>query len=1654
MQRPVPTCLRPLLLVTLAVAALFTAAARSQTTTASAGWLVLNQAHASYLEHPGAPSVALSSNVTQALVPLEPPHIQWYNDAGFSRQATVADHGQSMYVQVTSDGCDVNSQSVDHVRIVISTDVSLDEEIYDGVETAADTGIYRIVGPVRLAGRRTATVQHNEVLESSLQDVVQAWVDGCGSGTASDSLLIDPAGILFDSQTNEPISGATVRLIDVTGAGNGGFPGGAAVVFGFDGVTRLPSEVVTSDDGTYQFPLVAPSVYRLIVTPPGDYRFPSTAGLDELAVSRLVRAGSHGQDFEVNVDTGTVFLDIPLDSPADGLFLQKKASRDAVEIADTLQYTVVMRNTSGLDLSRLTLTDSLPPGFSYLKNSARLDGVAIADPSGGKGPILEFPLETLEATDRTLTYRVAVGPGAHEGDGVNRAVLRSSSPARKVSNTASAAVKVEGGVFDDRAYVLGKIFADCNANSVQDAGEPGLPRVRLYMEDGSFVISDNEGKYSFYGVSPRTHVLKVDATTLPANVTLMPISQRHARDGNSQFIDIHRSEMHRADFAVGPCSDSLMRALAPADDPSDTAESNSNTLGRELNLGLKNELKPAGEANVGDTRGVAASGIIGDTTQKPTYFANTSAVVAMAETARGATLQARLAGIDNSADFVGLIDGDRLGTRQITVVVKGPAGSTFDLKINDRLVTSDRVGTRIVDNQRKIEAWELIGVELNPGRNSLQLVQRDPFGNAREIREISLIAPDQMARINVSVPTAGVPADGEHVAHVRIDLKDEHDVVVAARTPVTLESTLGTWDIGDLDPNEPGTQIFVEGGQAQFPLRSPTTPGTAIILATSGHVSAETHLNFVPALRPLVSAGLIEGTLDLSKFDMNALTPARREDGFAQELRQFSARNGELTGGARAALFLKGKVRGDYLLTLGYDSDKDSRERLFRDIQPDRFYPVYGDSSVKGYDAQSTSRLYVRIDKDRSYWLAGDFTTQSLSLERKLGAYNRSLTGINERYQRGPIAIDAFASHDNARQVVEEIPANGTSGPFFLSNTSALENSEQVEIVTRDRDQPAVILSAIPQQRFTDYEIEPLTGRILFRAPIPSVDQHLNPVSIRITYEAEQGGEDFWTTGVDAQVQLNKVVKLGAAVIDDQNPEEERRIYSTNATFTLGKHTQLVGEIAHTRPGDAANGNGQRLELLHDGADLQLRAFASHTDAEFDNPSSYLSANREEAGAKASYSITERLRILGEALHSADVTNDASRRGGLFGIEQSFSYNIKGEVGLRRVNDESATGETSNTTSVSTRLTTPLPFFKRAALFGEYEQDIAVSDNKVVAAGGEYRLAGRSRLYARHEFISSLAGPYELDPSKERNTTVFGVDTSYLTDNHVFSEYRIADALSGREAQAAIGLRNGWQLARGVRIHTTAERVDALDNASQNETSALTGALEYTRNSLWKGTARLELRDASNGDGLLSTFGLASKLSDEWTFLGRNAYALTRNDSQDDRAQERLQLGFAYRDSDTNRVNGLWRYELKTEEGVEIDVKRVVHIFSTHMDYQYAGRTLVRGQYSTKLAHERTAEGRYDTRAHLVGGRVTRDVGSRFDIGAHVRALMSESFSSGQGGVGAELGFLMMSNLWLSAGYNVLGFRDDDLAGDEYTRRGAYLRMRFKFDESLLGQLQ
>jgi opacity protein-like surface antigen len=57
-------------------------------------------------------------------------------------------------------------------------------------------------------------------------------------------------------------------------------------------------------------------------------------------------------------------------------------------------------------------------------------------------------------------------------------------------------------------------------------------------------------------------------------------------------------------------------------------------------------------------------------------------------------------------------------------------------------------------------------------------------------------------------------------------------------------------------------------------------------------------------------------------------------------------------------------------------------------------------------------------------------------------------------------------------------------------------------------------------------------------------------------------------------------------------------------------------------------------------------------------------------------------------------------------------------------------------------------------------------------------------------------------------------------------------------------------------------------------------------------------------------------------------------------------------------------------------------------------------------------------------------------------------------GLGAEVGYLVAKNVWVTAGYNFLGFEARDFDQSEDTNPGVYLRLRAKFDEDLFRWLQ
>ena len=1648
------------------------------------------------------------SNAVVVNTPKVPPTLEYFRDSSFNQTTQVTFLGRPLFVQASAGICNEDPLVAETEEITISSRLTGDVERFLAVETGPNTGIFRILPSVPTRSSDGSNlVRGNGILETVKRDTLTAVIV-CSGTEVTQPILIDPFGVVFDSRTNQPVAGARVTLINVA-------TGQPAQVFDFDGVTPALSTVTTGPDGTFTFPQVAAGVYRLEIVPPTGFTFPSTLPPSLLPPDRILDAsGSYGGTFFVSEETGAVQLDIPVDAPITGLFLEKTVSRRFVELADFLDYQIRFRNTTGIPLQTLRIADALPYGFAYELGTARLVG------SGGAtqplntaqaeaGPGLSFTFGAIaDGQEITLSYRVRVGPRARFGDNVNRAQATGTSASGvAVSNVASVSVKVQGGVLNDKGIIFGKVFIDTNRNRIQDVGEVGIPRVRVFLEDGTFAITDEEGKYSLYGLRSGTRVVKVDETTLPASARLHPLTNRHGREGGSSFVDLKKSEMHKVNFGEMTASPAL---LAEAEERRKRSAEFLAETEQSLRTPLPTEAQSQG-FNLTDPRSRPAFGVVGglgstsdsqnipDLNQQlpnqtgtqglPTPLAGLPVppireVPALAEKiapGSGKTFEALLPGLGNELGFVDLKDNDTLPIAQANVRVKGGLGATFTLRVNGEVIPDKIVGTKSTLEDKQIEAWEYIGVRFRSGENTLEVSQTDSFGNARGSQRIRVIAPGQLGRLKISGPAGDFPADGVTPVRLRVELTDDRGTPISARTLVTLESNRGVWQEKDINTTEPGVQTFLEGGRAEFVLTAPREPGNAAVRISSGILVQETTVSFVPELRPLLGVGVIEGRFNFFKFKPRGVRAVNSGEYFEQELKSLSrGDNGDSRIGGRAALFLKGRVQGKYLLTMRYDSQQDPEERLFRDIQPDQFYPIYGDAAVKGFDAQSTSSLYVRVDKNKSYLMHGDFTTsgdysaQNFLGATSLGNYVRSLTGFKGHQENDRLKTNFFYSHDNSRQVVEEFPANGTSGPYRLQNTPFLENSEKVEIIVRDREQPSRILQSRPQSRFSDYMIDGLTEGILFRSPVPSRDANLNLVYIRVTYEVEQGGPRFSVFGADTQFNLSDRLQLSTALVRDRNPQAPLDLLSASASYRFSPNTLLIGEWAHTDRNDTGSGSAQRLEFSHEGARLLTRLFWGRSDESFDNPSSILNRGREEASGRLSYQFSPNSRLLGEVIRTRDVNLSGARIGGQIGVEHALNQRARVALTLRRAKETGtsplagANQTPIDFTSIRARLSSQLPGRPEAGVYAEYEQDIKDTSKRVLALGGEYQIANRSRLYARYELISTLSGRYALYDNQSQHTTVFGIDTDYMRNGHLFSEYRIRDAISGREAEAAIGLRNGWNLGRGLRVHTSLERVQPLSNSVaqgvglplngiDGKTTAASIGVEFTRNPALKATTRLELRRGANSNSVLHTFGAAYKANDDWTALARSIINQSRGNGLGALGglQHRLQLGIAYRQTSIDKWSGLAKYEYRADRDsrslLSNQLRRRLHLLTADVNYQPGARLTLSGHYAAKLLADTSNGISSSTSAQLISGRATYDWSRRSDISVIGSTLIGEGFSDRQYGLGVELGYMLSRNFWLSAGYNFVGFRDPDFVEDNTRVQGSYLRFRYKFDEDLFG---
>lgn len=294
----------------------------------------------------------------------------------------------------------------------------------------------------------------------------------------------------------------------------------------------------------------------------------------------------------------------------------------------------------------------------------------------------------------------------------------------------------------------------------------------------------------------------------------------------------------------------------------------------------------------------------------------------------------------------------------------------------------------------------------------------------------------------------------------------------------------------------------------------------------------------------------------------------------------------------RLAFYLKGKLRGKYLVTAQADAQEREISQLFngfwdadpvdifRRLDPDQYYPVYGDDSVTYRDVDTMGRLYVRVDWDKNQALWGNYQTGITGTE--YGQYSRALYGGALRWRSAqsnawgdPKAeLRVFGSEAQTAPGHNEFTGIGVS-VFSLRDTDILPGSERLAIEMRNPTTGRVE-QRVELQAGADYEIDNLQGRVILSKVLPisiSDDRQLSrdtplgglmPVLV-VDYEFIPEGfdADELTAGVRGKRWFGDHLGVGVTYVDENRAGDDYTLAGADLTLQAGKGTYL--KLEHSR---------------------------------------------------------------------------------------------------------------------------------------------------------------------------------------------------------------------------------------------------------------------------------------------------------------------------------------------------------------------------------------------------------------------------------------------------------------------------------------------------------
>lgn len=1549
--------------------------------------------------------------------------------------------GRTLILALTLPNANQDPSQVETVDEVVTTS-SGDQETVRFVETGADTGRFQSVIPTRLAPNPVAPGDCRlAVAAGSTLTVTIATPTGAMLARSNLAILVDPFGIAFDSRSGTPVEAVRITLIDAA-------TGQPANVFGDDGVSTFPSTIVTGQTvtdsggasyvipaGEYRFPLVATGSYRLLVEPVAPYTFPSGATAEQIAALQrpdggpfVITQASYGAVFALTA-AGAIQVDVPLDRPVTPLIIAKAASRADAEAGDIIQYAVTLRNSNETAPSGpILVRDTLPEQLRFRSGSARRDRTKIADPAVSERDLV-FTIPGLAAGASTrLTYIAEVRPDARAGEAVNRV---SAFSAGVSSNIADATVRILRDTIADRMTLTGRVLLGGCA-----AGMSGKPvvNVKVLLEDGSYAVSDLEGRFHFEGLATGSHVVAIDRSTLPAGLALVDCA-RDTRSGGSaisRLVDGRGGELKDLTFYLegATTADTAQMAVSLPKIASDAAAAGAERdwlAGQQPGIGW---LFPDVDYNPrAPVTRVAIKHLPG---QKVSLAADGKPVDPIAF---DGTVKNEMGVAVSQWRGLPLHDG----SLQLRAEVRAADGTLVETLTRTVAFTNDAV-------------------------------------SARFVRERSSLLADGVHRPVIAVRLSG--AGGRPARHGLVG-----DFELSAPYYAAMEASAEqARQLAGLERGRPTWRVDGDDGVAYIALEPTTVSGSATLVFKFRDAERirEQRLEvwLDPGDHPWTLVGLAEGSVGFNRLD--------------KKMERLGDTKDSETDG-RLALYAKGRIKGRWLLTVAYDSDKDRKAaRLGGTIDPNAYYTVYADRSERRYDAASVRKLYVKLERPQFFALFGDY--QTAIDEPQLARYVRSFNGVKAQYRSERVSATAFAADEPQSHRRDEIQGNGLSGPYALGARDILANSERITLETRDRLRSERIVEERVLTRYSDYEIDYRAGTLRFREPILSRDSALNPQFIVADYEVDGIAQRRLNAGGRVAVRTaDQRFQVAATVVHDADGQRSADLAGADIRFRPDEATEIRAEaaVSRTNPRDGpktATQSAWLIEVERHTRRLGLLAYARRRDSGFGlGQLNSAESGTFKIGADLTSALTQRLSLTASVWRDDYLDSVAERIAGRALLEYR-GERLTSRAGLVFANDRLADGREERSTLLE--LGTMTKFFgNRFEVDASAQIPLTGSDDSVDFPA-RYRLSGRYSLSRDVALVAS----YEIATGEavDARTVRLGFDVAPWAGARFAVSGNLQDLGElGSRSFAAFGVSQSvtagknWTFDGSLDGNRTLGGIDAArilnlkhpvatggfigDGSSITEDFTAMSLGATYRATLWSVTGRAEYRAGDREDRIGLILGAIRQLGDGRALGGAVEWYRAKAEAGPKTEVLSARLSWAHRPAGAP-FQFLDKLELRSDrissaiQGqpnplgspllVDGDARslRLVNSFSGSL-HTADDRAELAMFWGLRFSSTKLGEDDVQGLSNLVSLSGRLSLGSSFEFGAAVSARHSLEGRALVWSAGPEIGYAPVKGSVVTVGFNVAGYADRDFELERYTRSGPYVTARLKLDELTLAAL-